>query len=48
MEQGSGYKISNRFTTEKLMMMLNKDKLNSLEEEFQQHPEGLAPEKFVG
>jgi len=41
------HKISNKFTTEKLMMMLDKEKLEALEEEFERHPEGLAPQKFV-
>ncbi len=43
----SAYKISDKFTTEKLMMMLDKEKLAALEEEFERHPEGLAPQKFV-
>eukprot|EP00826_Nyctotherus_ovalis_P044173 TRINITY_DN4756_c0_g1_i6.p1 TRINITY_DN4756_c0_g1~~TRINITY_DN4756_c0_g1_i6.p1 ORF type:complete len:525 (-),score=156.78 TRINITY_DN4756_c0_g1_i6:79-1653(-) len=40
-------KISNKFTTEKLMMMLDKEKLEVLEAEFEAHPEGLPHKKFI-
>ncbi len=48
-------KISDKFTTEKsvslltlrLMTMLDKEKLEALEEEFERHPEGLSQKNFV-
>ena len=46
-EAAKTHKISNKYTTERLMMMLDKEKLEALEEEFERHPEGLAPQKFV-
>lgn len=41
------YRISNKFTVEKLMSMLDKEKLEAIKGEFERHPEGLALQKFV-
>ena len=41
------HRISNKFSTEKLMMMLDKEKLEALEEEFAEHPEGIELGVFV-
>jgi len=40
-------KISNKYTTERLMMMLDKEKLEALEEEFEAHPEGIEHQSFI-
>eukprot|EP01022_Parablepharisma_sp_SALTPOND_P033267 TRINITY_DN88388_c0_g1_i1.p1 TRINITY_DN88388_c0_g1~~TRINITY_DN88388_c0_g1_i1.p1 ORF type:complete len:1327 (-),score=132.42 TRINITY_DN88388_c0_g1_i1:797-4777(-) len=39
--------ISNKFTAEKLMTMLDKEKLGALEEQFEIHPDGLEAKTFV-
>ena len=41
------FKIRQKFSTEKLMMMLDKEKLEALEEEFPEHPEGIKLPNFV-
>jgi hypothetical protein len=41
------YSISDRFTAEKLMLMISKDKLEELEQEFERHPKGLPLQTFV-
>jgi len=41
------YNISDRFTAEKLMLMINKEKLEQLEQEFERHPKGLPLQTFV-
>ena len=40
-------KISNKFTAERLMMLLDKEKLEALEEQFEAHPDGLEHKAFV-
>ena len=45
--RGEVRKIKNQFTTEKLMMLLNKEKLRALESEFERNPEGLELVNFV-
>jgi len=40
-------KITNKYTAEKLMTMLDKEKLAALEEEFETHPDGLEAKNFV-
>jgi len=41
------YKISNKFTVQRLMSMLDKEKLQAVKNEFELHPQGLTLHKFI-
>jgi len=44
-EQVETYKT--KYSTEKLMMLLDREKLEALEEEFNDHPDGIKLPNFV-